>query len=105
MGSTLAGHDARLIECWGSEAEPAVSFKCSAKAIGLFIRKPAVFLRPFGKELLHLAHTLGSLGVEWLFLVLCKRVDTHGLALVESEWGVENDDAVLHVSNVRCWRR
>jgi hypothetical protein len=86
------------IERWGPEAKPTTLFQRGAEAVGFLVFEPAVLFRPVSEKLLQLPKTLGTLRVD---RSVPKRFNVDGLALLENDMPIKDDDAVLHVPGVR----
>jgi hypothetical protein len=98
IGTRCLVATAPSIERRGPEFEPAVLVQCRAEAAGFFIRKPTILCGPLGEEPLQLTDALRPLRIE---RSICKRFDTHCLALIEKDMRIEDDRAVFYVPGIR----
>ena len=71
------------------------------KAIGFFVGKFAVFLGPFGEEMPQLLNLIGAPRLALGLRFLGQGLDAHGLTIFQVNLRVENNDAILDVSDIR----
>ena len=99
-GSTVGS-----IQCRRPKTKAAILVEGGVEAVGFLIGERTVFLSPLGEELLQLAYTVSTRRVELGSRPLSQWFDAHGLAVLQRNVDIEDDDAVLHVPEVRCRRR
>jgi hypothetical protein len=67
------------------------------EAAGFLVRQLAILLGPLSEEFLEAAGVIGAFRIDLGLGPRAKRFDAHGLAVLEVDLDIEDDDPVFHV--------